>query len=196
MRSPSCAGASYGSRGARSWPTAPPRETLERYIRAAGGSGTRRALRREPGSDAQVAEVALTDAHGAAVESLMRGQAFGVTAALEVARPLDGLDVAFWVMNHEGLRIVDERLSDGAGRAAPLGVPGAHDVRLDLPGLLPAGEYVVGLWLGTDERDYYNSEVVEVRVVPRPEDPQEFTQRRRAVAPGARWSSRVRDAAG
>jgi hypothetical protein len=68
---------------------------------------------------------------------------------------------------------------------------GHYRVTLHLPPLLRAGEYVVGLWIGNDQTEHFNREVLQLVVVPQTGDRQHWLTRRRAVQPSVRWTSRT-----
>ena len=57
-----------------------------------------------------------------------------------------GLDVAVYLTNARGVRVLDEAVSDGVGGRFMVG---RHQVTLDVPPVLNVGEHTVGIWLGT-----------------------------------------------
>ena len=85
---------------------------------------------------------------GRAAPVLRRDEPFAVELRLAVPRPVPGLDVAVFVETVRGTRVFDEALSDGHGTGSFAGA-GEYRVRLDVPPVLNAGDYVVGVWAGT-----------------------------------------------
>ena len=132
--------------------------------------------------------IALTDASGVPVESPVRGEALRVELALEVCERLTAIEVAVWIVNEDGLRIVDESLLDQRELAGRLDRPGAHLAALIIPPVLPAGSYTLGVWLGSYAGTISDREILRFRVAPRTEDPSEMSRRPRLASPAATWS--------
>jgi ABC-2 type transport system ATP-binding protein/lipopolysaccharide transport system ATP-binding protein len=82
------------------------------------------------------------DAYGA----IMAGDAVQIAVEFEVVDEQLGLDLAVYITNRRGVRIVDELLSDSISDRFR---PGVHEVVMDLPPVLNVGEHRVGIWLGT-----------------------------------------------
>ena len=172
----------------------PAQEVLDRYLRTAVAQAARVELPLDLDAPAQVLELGLTDADGEPLETLARGEALGLRAVVDVREPLTGLDAAFWIVDRNGARIVDVRFTDAPDNRGRLEALGVHELRLVLPPLLPPGEYLVGAWLGTDERDFYYHEALALSVVAQPHDRNELLQRRRVVDPAVRWEATLQGA--
>jgi ABC-type polysaccharide/polyol phosphate transport system ATPase subunit len=82
--------------------------------------------------------------------ALFREDPTRVIVDLEVREELLGLDLAVYVSNSRGVRILDEVLSDSLAERL---VRGSHQFTLDLPPLLNVGTHVVGVWVGTPATD-------------------------------------------
>jgi ABC-2 type transport system ATP-binding protein/lipopolysaccharide transport system ATP-binding protein len=114
---------------------------------ADGAPGDRPALR---GKSVSVTswQVQRTDDSSA---HLSQGDALRLEFVFVLEAPVAGLDVAVIVTAANGVRILDELLSD---RARPVsGQVGAYSVSLVIPGVLTAGNYTAGLWIGTAYED-------------------------------------------
>lgn len=61
------------------------------------------------------------------------------------------VDLAVYLLNDAGVRILDEVLSEEVGARLR---PGRNRIRLALPGILNAGGYSVGLWIGTAHQEF------------------------------------------
>jgi ABC-type polysaccharide/polyol phosphate transport system ATPase subunit len=83
-------------------------------------------------------------------KALLRDDALQIVVDVEVCEEQLGFDIAVYITNARGVRILDEVLSDSLVERFPLG---RHQVTLDVPPVLNVGQHVVGVWLGTASRD-------------------------------------------
>jgi ABC-2 type transport system ATP-binding protein/lipopolysaccharide transport system ATP-binding protein len=109
----------------------------------------RRAVRQfHDAGDAPVAlrSVAMLDAAGSPGHLVDRDEPFTVEVRFDVRRPVPGLDCAVYLSTLRGVRVVDEAWSDAGEAVAGVG---SYVARLQVPSLLNAGDYAVGVWFGT-----------------------------------------------
>jgi hypothetical protein len=118
----------------------------------------------------------------------VRGEPITVRLALR-GQATPGFDLAIYVLDSEGRRIVDDALSDHA--RVPLKSLGEAEVRITLPPLLRAGDYALGVWLGTGPEVYIDAPVKAFSVVPGPADHDESLRRPRLVQPAVDWETGV-----
>lgn len=78
--------------------------------------------------------------------ALLRDDAMQILVEFEVVEEQLGLDLAVYITNVRGVRVLDEVLSDSLAERFPVGV---HQVALELPPVLNVGEHTVGVWIGT-----------------------------------------------
>lgn len=150
------------------------------------------AVERDVVGDAGVKRVALVDADGAPAARPQRGDPLCVEIDVELRRPIPGLDLAVSVKTTGGTCVLDETWSDQPGLPPLAEHPGRHRVRVQIPPVLPAADYAIRVWLGTELETYVFEDVLTVTVAPRPDDRAEWVSRDRLVQPGARWET-VRD---
>jgi ABC-2 type transport system ATP-binding protein/lipopolysaccharide transport system ATP-binding protein len=94
------------------------------------------------------AAVTLLDSAGQrATEVLDRSRPFTVEVEFEVRERLPGLDLSLVLTSARGLRLLDEAWSDT--RTPTTGEPGRYVARIAVPAVLPAGDYAVGVWIGS-----------------------------------------------
>jgi hypothetical protein len=74
------------------------------------------------------------------------GDPLHLVVDFDVAVETAGMDMSIIVSSMRGIRVFDQALRDHGGTRIPRG---PHRAELDIPGILSAGDYVVGLWLGT-----------------------------------------------
>jgi ABC-type polysaccharide/polyol phosphate transport system ATPase subunit len=84
---------------------------------------------------------------GRPVESAMlRDDTVTVEVDFELAEHVPDLDIALFLTNNRGVRVLDETLRDSGG---PRFTPGRYRARMEVPPILNVGDYSVGLWCGT-----------------------------------------------
>ena len=94
------------------------------------------------------------------------------------------LDLAIYVLDAEGRRIIDDALSD---RREPV-TRETESMTVTLPPVLRAGDYALGVWMGTAHEEYLDAEVLAFTIRPRSEDRAESLRRPRVVQPPVEWS--------
>jgi ABC-type polysaccharide/polyol phosphate transport system ATPase subunit len=77
---------------------------------------------------------------------LLRDDPFRITVRFEVFEERVGLDLGVFVTSSTGVRIFDETVRDRTETTFPVG---RHRVEVDIPPVLDADDYTVGVWLGT-----------------------------------------------
>ncbi|MBA8794244.1 ABC-2 type transport system ATP-binding protein/lipopolysaccharide transport system ATP-binding protein [Friedmanniella endophytica] len=93
----------------------------------------------------------LGDARGAATV-LLRGDALAVRIAFDVLDAVPGLDLAVYLTDGRGVRLLDQTLSDDPGRRGLR--TGPHRLVWELPPMFNVGEFSVGVWAGTAHDEY------------------------------------------
>lgn len=166
---------------------------VQRYLLEAVPAVARRELAFDPERPApmHLQSVSLTDPAGLDVAIPSRGDPLVVALGIENREGVRGLEVAVWLLDQRGERILDESLFDDPARIGALDRIGRHAVSLRLPPLLPAGEYTLGVWVGSSATGTVrDSEVLRFPVVARPDDRAEMASRRRTISPAVEWSVR------
>jgi ABC-type polysaccharide/polyol phosphate transport system ATPase subunit len=155
---------------------------IDEYLRTSLPQATRvDALVREAGSLASLA-ISVLDGAQAPVESPRRDEPLTFEVDFATREPVRGLDLAVYVADASGTRVVNENLSD-AGETIS-GPPQRYVVRLALPALLAAGDYTVGIWVGNDDVRLFHGDVLRLSILPLPDD---RDHRFGLVRPDVRW---------
>lgn len=162
-----------------------PSDVIATYLRDGVPSAERLAL--EQRGPSKLTGISLRDAHGQTVGAIHRGDTLAFAISVENDVRMHRLDVAVWIIDHLGRRIIDEAFLDDPGRAGVLDNPGAHAISLELPPLLAPGTYTAGVWIGDDTRTHFDGEALRFDVVPDPSDRPEAVSRTRLVSPPLRW---------
>ena len=159
----------------------PAADTVERYRQSMLGRLTPRVTR----EDASVhLAVTLLDEWGRPRDAHRRDQPFQVGIEFEARRSVSNLDLALYLVNADGLRVLDDALSD---RGESLPGSGRQLVTVSIPPLLRAGDYLLGVWIGNEDVELFDGELLEFTVLPHPEDRDEHIARRRLIQPPLRW---------
>jgi ABC-2 type transport system ATP-binding protein/lipopolysaccharide transport system ATP-binding protein len=164
------------------------RDTVRTYLEQIS-SGARSA--QFDGHDGPVAlrEVAVTTVNGG---SPRRGDELQINVRYDVVEPSRGLNLAVAVSTIEGVRVLDESVSDQHGGVSALPVdPGRYEAQLTIPSLLSAGSYVITVWVGREHEDLLDVDALQFQVAPRDGDRQEWISRPRLVQPAVRWEHRT-----
>ncbi|MGY1735362.1 ABC transporter ATP-binding protein [Geodermatophilus sp. SYSU D00684] len=83
---------------------------------------------------------------GRPVESaLLRDDTVTVEVDFDLAEHVPDLDIALFLTNNRGVRVLDETLRDSGG---PRFTPGRYRATMEIPPILNVGDYSVGLWCG------------------------------------------------
>jgi ABC-2 type transport system ATP-binding protein/lipopolysaccharide transport system ATP-binding protein len=116
-----------------------------------------------------------------------RGVPLHVAVRLRLDEPALGLDVGFYLKTARGEWVVNEAWSDHAETPFPGDRAGTYSVLAEIPPVLPAGEYVLALWVGSYYEELIDEDVLTFEIGARAEDPAEAVTRPRLVQPGVAW---------
>jgi hypothetical protein len=128
--------------------------------------------------------VAVLDAEGLEQSTLRRDEPLTLRVRFRLARRLPSLDLALYVVNEAGVRVLNENASTAGLELG--GSPREREVRLSVPPVLPAGDHVLGLWLGNDEETFAHREILRLSVLPLPTDRLDTVHG--VARPAVRWS--------
>lgn len=164
----------------------PVHAVLDGYLRDVAGGGA--AVEVETNAVGPVAglSVSVLGADDAERSTLRRDEPLTLRVRYRLRERVPGLDVALYVINQRGVRVVNENASTAGLELG--GTPGDHEVRLVVPAVLPAGDFVVGLWLGDADETFAHGEVLALSVLPLPTDRQDTVHG--AVRPVVTWAAK------
>lgn len=138
-----------------------------------------------PSAPAFISSIALVEPGGEPLAAVERGEPIELRVDVEASRQVPGLDVGLSILNRRGVRVLDEAWLDGP--RPPIGL-GHTSLTLTLPGILTAGRYVVGIWVGDSSEAFQEQEALSFDVLPRPDDRAD-DYRNRIAQPPVRWSA-------
>lgn len=138
-------------------------EVVEKYLAAGVRRLERQTFEDRPQQAVSLRSVGVLNPEGECTSVLRRDQPFIVEVTFVLRSPVPDLNMAISVQTLRGVRVLDEALADQS--PSPLESLGEYVARLKVPPLLNAGDYVVGIWLGTDFETYaWVEEAVSLRL--------------------------------
>ena len=166
----------------------PTDQVVATYLRSALDTHTSTVIELEPGAPLVVERIRICDAFSRPTSVMPRSEAFVVEVDLALERDVPGLNLSAVIDTLTGARLLDEAWSE----ADPplLRRAGTYHLSLTVPPVLNAGEYTLGLWIGTPYDTFVWAEAVltfrlEGTVLGRPE---------RILQLGLPWATEFRPA--
>jgi ABC-type polysaccharide/polyol phosphate transport system ATPase subunit len=166
----------------------PAHAVLDEYLRFGIPAQTRVDLPSDATQPAELVSVELVGNDTAA--RVRRDEPFRVRLRFRAREPAFGLDIGIYLVNREGVRILDDVWSDWRQSEWLADEPGEYEATVEVPPVLASGEYVLGVWFGTAVEDLFDQELMSFEVVPRPDDRKEWIERARVMQPELRWTVR------
>ncbi len=162
----------------------PAHDVIDAYLRTMVSPASRAHISLAPDNPIQDLSIALVDKGGTAIDALQRDEPLVFDLRFASRQRLLLFDAAVYVLNSSKLQVLSENLSD---QGIDLESPGEHAVRLTIPPILPAGEYIAGVRIGTQDGSHVYEELLHFTLLPRPDDRDEAIRRRRTAQPVVRW---------
>jgi ABC-type polysaccharide/polyol phosphate transport system ATPase subunit len=169
----------------------PSEEVVQRYVRGSVGDVPRADFTPDPTQRLQVLAAEVADEQGRALDHPERGQPLTLRVRFAAREALPVVSVGLSVQDQRGIRVLDEVWGEHGSDVLAIDEPPQEvDVGLTVPPILPAGDYVLGIWIGSSYDSFLEQEVLRFRVWPRAEDPADALDRDRVVQPPVRWEVR------
>ncbi len=166
----------------------PAHSVLDDYLRFGIPAQTRVDFPSDATRPAELVSVELVGNDTAA--RVRRDEPFRVRLRFRAREPAFGLDIGIYLLNREGVRILDDVWSDWRQSEWLADAPGDYEATVEVPPVLASGEYVLGVWFGTALEDLFDQELMSFEVEPRPDDRKEWIERARVMQPELRWTVR------
>jgi ABC-2 type transport system ATP-binding protein/lipopolysaccharide transport system ATP-binding protein len=140
----------------------------------------------------QLLSVAVTDSAGKSLSAPRRDEALSIRLRLIVRERVPALDLSVYLLNQTGVTVLHESWSDARSPHESADLPGEYDACLTIPPVLPAGEYLVCVWIGFPSNlegfeTLVDQEALKVEVLPRPDDLADSVMRDRVAQPRVSW---------
>jgi hypothetical protein len=118
-----------------------------------------------------------------------RDEELTLAVKFAVQERLPALSIAFILHGPLGVPVLDEDWgADTGGELVPRRVPQEYVARLQVPAILPAGEYRLDVWIGTPAETLLREEALRFQLGPRLDDVEETIRRKRVVQAPVLWT--------
>jgi hypothetical protein len=104
-----------------------------------------------------------------------------------VHEQLPGLDFKAYLVTRSGIRVIEERLSDGNCGAECGDVPGEREASVVIRPVLAAGDYVLGVAIRSEYQRLLDQEVLTFGLWPPLDERRESVECNRIVQPAVKW---------
>jgi ABC-2 type transport system ATP-binding protein/lipopolysaccharide transport system ATP-binding protein len=166
----------------------PSEEVVRRYVRGAEGMVAAAEFAPDDARRVQLLSVAVTDQDDNVLDPPQTGEPLTLFVRFVVREPVPAVDISISVYDRRGLPVFEEVWGvDTGGTLVVDTAPQEFAARLTVPPLLPAGDYVLTVWLGSAYDTLLHEEALRFRVWPRPEDSTHVVERDRIVQPAVEW---------
>ena len=164
----------------------PSGHVVESYLRDALPGAAMRTF--EPDATRR-ASLLTAEARGPEGSPPTRGDTLSLLVSFRVRERIRNLSVSFILHGPVGAPVLDEDWGADSGDELRFStVPQDFGARLEVPGVLPAGDYRLEVWIGTPSDTLLRDDALRFRIAPRPDDLDESLRRRRAAQPGVTWT--------
>ena len=160
---------------------------VDAYLKSGIGAGAKVDFAPDGAKPAQMLSVLVTDASGRPASALPRTEPFEIALRFSVIERIPGLDVSAYLINSRGVHVFHEGWADHASLGESIGAPGEYEAVLTVPAVLPAGEYTLGVWIGTEVEDLFWEEPLRFRLQPTSHDREEAIRRSRVIQLSSPW---------
>jgi hypothetical protein len=116
-----------------------------------------------------IESIAITDEANVPMEPRC-DEPFTIRVRLRAREWIPDLDAAIYVVDADGSRVLHETWQETAGRLPPWEQDQRLEASVQVPGVLAPGEYVVGVWLASEEECIFYQEVLTFRLRERRND--------------------------
>ncbi|SDZ08908.1 ABC-2 type transport system ATP-binding protein [Geodermatophilus africanus] len=103
------------------------------------------------GGPVTVKGVRVLGARGPSGQAMMREDSLSIEVDFSLAELVPGMDIALYVSTSQGVRVIDQAVSD---REPARLEAGEYTAQLNLPPVLNVGDFVVGVWFGTAHTEF------------------------------------------
>jgi ABC-2 type transport system ATP-binding protein/lipopolysaccharide transport system ATP-binding protein len=123
-------------------------DVVEAYIAGAVGRAAAEGVAsQDPTAAVALQGVRVVDATGKSGGVFRRDQSISIELRFLVRTPVPGFDLAASIVNGRGIEVLNEAWSDTASKRST--GAGEYIAWLEIPPILNAGDYIVGVWFGS-----------------------------------------------
>jgi ABC-type polysaccharide/polyol phosphate transport system ATPase subunit len=165
---------------------------LDEYLRLSVAETPRAEFSDDSTKHVQLRSVAVTNEDGEQLDAPRRHEPFAIQARFLVRERVPGLDIGLSLRNRQGVKVINQDWGVDTGRGlVSTTLPAEYEAVLTIPPVLPAGEYMLGVWIGTRFDTFIHEHALTFRLWPHPDDNAAELDRDRAVQPAVAWEMRA-----
>jgi ABC-type polysaccharide/polyol phosphate transport system ATPase subunit len=136
---------------------------LESYLAQHAPSGLATEVPARAGNTVAVERVEITDETGP-LSTVRSGEPFVIRVRLHASEWVPDLDAAIYLRHRDGSLVLDEAWHE-TGRALERWAPPRRlEASVKVPGVLAAGEYVVGVWVASQDECFFFEDVLALQL--------------------------------
>jgi ABC-type polysaccharide/polyol phosphate transport system ATPase subunit len=166
-------------------------EAVERYLSSTVEGAVHRNLLPQPDRAIEVLSITLVDQWGKTLDAPRRDAPFSIQLRFRVREPIGAVDFGISLVNSRGSCLIEDYWSDTHLAGLPVRPLGSYEARVDIPPVLPADDYTLGVWIGTEYEDLFKADhLLTFRLWPRPDDRSELIGRKRLLQLPLSWRVR------
>jgi len=167
---------------------------IDQYVRSSAGSAAQDEFEVSADGPVQLVSAAIVDDEGQVADTPRRDEPLTISVRFLLRERIPRIDVALSLTNQQGVQVLDQAWGVDTGNTLDAQqVPTEYEARLTIPPLLAAGDYIVGVWIGTPYDVLLDEQALRFRLWPRPDDRSKALERNRVVQPDVRWDVRAVD---
>ena len=170
----------------------PSAEVIDEYVADSASGTTNVEFQPQGDGTVELLRVAVADEQGGTMDLARRDRPFAIEVRFATRARLPDLDVGIHLIDQRGTYALIETFSDTDAWRGAMEMPGEYKVTLTVPPVLAAGQYVVGVWIGSTiggaDETFLDREVLTLQLWPALHDKQESVDRQRVVHPVVRWA--------
>lgn len=164
----------------------PSAAVVESYLHAALPGAAAKTFEPEPGRRASLLSADVRGPDGSAPK---RGEPLTLLVSFRIQERVRGLTVSFILHSPLGVPVLDEDWGTDTGDELRIeSLPQDYTARLEVPGILPAGNYRLEIWIGNPWETLLRADALRFSIAPRADDVNDALQRRRVAQPDVTWT--------
>lgn len=172
----------------------PSGDVIDQYVRSSAGSAAQDEFEVSADGPVQLVSAAIVDDEGQVADTPRRDEPLTISVRFLLRERIPRIDVALSLTNQQGVQVLDQAWGVDTGNTLDAQqVPTEYEARLTIPPLLAAGDYIVGVWIGTPYDVLLDEQALRFRLWPHPDDRSKALERNRVVQPDVRWDVRAVD---
>jgi ABC-2 type transport system ATP-binding protein/lipopolysaccharide transport system ATP-binding protein len=164
----------------------PVHDVLAHYLATTAPTAHRAEAPGRPNTPIGRVSLAIVDPHGVSVAAPRRDEPLTLHLVICTTERLLSLDAAVYLLDADGVQVLSENISDTGSTIG--GPPQELSLHLTIPPVLSAGDYTVGVWLGTESETVFYQELLTFTMLPRFDERADAIRRRRIVQPPVTWT--------